>query len=137
MGGIIHTEREAIVNIINYGNEIVTLYKNTNMGSRESYYDKTADALERVARVCESVQKPTVQNHLQDLNKQSSEHLNESEKHGRMELLDKYQDIFSKSPDDFGKTNLVQHCINTQDAAPIRQPSPRLPTGKRELEKRG
>lgn len=36
-------------------------------------------------------------------------------------LLLSYSDIFSKTPTDFGRTNLVQHRINTNAASPIRK----------------
>ena len=42
--------------------------------------------------------------------------------------------MFSSSPEDIGRTNLVQHAINTGNAAPIRQPPRRLPLGKRAIE---
>lgn len=32
-----------------------------------------------------------------------------------------YSDVFSKSPDDFGRTDIVTHKINTNDATPIRK----------------
>ena len=56
------------------------------------------------------------------------------EKQSLYELLCKYHTTFSKDSADIGHTNLVQHSINTRDAAPIRQPPRRLPLGKREIE---
>jgi hypothetical protein len=47
----------------------------------------------------------------------------------------KYKDVFSKLPDDLGRTDRIKHHINTGNATPIRVPSRRLPIGKREIEK--
>ena len=43
-------------------------------------------------------------------------------------LLIKYADVFAQHDDDLGRTNLVQHDINTGDTPPIRQPPRRVPT---------
>jgi hypothetical protein len=50
-------------------------------------------------------------------------------------LLIKYKDVFSKSPDDLGRTDRIKHHINTDNATPIRVPPRRLLIGKREIEK--
>jgi hypothetical protein len=51
------------------------------------------------------------------------------------ELLTKYQDVFLKSADDLGRTDKVQHIIDTGNANPNKQPHRRLPLGKRDIEK--
>ncbi len=43
-------------------------------------------------------------------------------------LLIKHADVFALHDDDLGRTNLVQHDINTGDTPPIRQPPRRVPT---------
>lgn len=45
--------------------------------------------------------------------------------------LCKYKDAFAKSKDDLGRTDIVQHKINTGDAAPVKQAPRRLPLAKR------
>jgi hypothetical protein len=40
------------------------------------------------------------------------------------------QTIFSKSEDDIGLTNLVEHTINTGDHRPVRQRPRRIPLAK-------
>ena len=45
-------------------------------------------------------------------------------------LLCDFSDVFSKGPQDLGHTEVIQHCINTQDAPPIRQPPRRVPLAK-------
>jgi hypothetical protein len=75
-----------------------------------------------------------VPTHVKDLFDKSSEHLQDREKQQFAELLTKYQDAFSKSADDLGRTDRVQHRINTGNANPIRHPPRRLPLGKRDIE---
>jgi len=50
-------------------------------------------------------------------------------------LLFQYQQIFAKSSDDLGRTDLVKHKKNTGSSLPIRQPPRRQPLGKRNIEK--
>lgn len=51
----------------------------------------------------------------------SGEHLSPLEKSQLKGLLLKYLDIFSKSPTDFGQTDIVRHKINTNAASPVRK----------------
>ena len=44
-----------------------------------------------------------------------------------MKLLEEYQDVFSKTDEDIGKTGLEQHRIPTGDAKPIKLPPRRAP----------
>jgi len=67
-----------------------------------------------------------VPSHLIDLYERSSAHLNENDKHSS---------TFSSSSEDIGRTQLVEHSINTGNAAPIRQPPRRLPLGQRAIER--
>ena len=60
-----------------------------------------------------------------NLTANSSEHL--------ARLVCKYKSVLAKSSDHLGKTNLMQHQINTANAAPIRQPPRRLPFDKRQI----
>ena len=76
-----------------------------------------------------------VPTHVKDLFDKSSEHLQDREKQQLAELLTKYQDVFLKSADDLGRTDKVQHIIDTGNANPIKQPHRRLPLGKRDIEK--
>lgn len=45
-------------------------------------------------------------------------------------ILSEFADVFSKGPHDLGGTNLLKHCIDTWDAAPIWQLLRRLPLTK-------
>ena len=53
--------------------------------------------------------------------------MTEAEKDKVDELLRDYDDIFSKSTYDMGRTHLVEHSIDTGDHRPIRQPLRRHP----------
>lgn len=72
--------------------------------------------------------------HLREMFDRSISDLNQQEKTRFAKLLLEYQDVFARSSDDLGCTNLVKHTIDTGSAHPIRQPSRRLPYGKREIE---
>ena len=66
--------------------------------------------------------------HLQDLVDRSVKLLDETQQSQTVDLLTRFADVFSRNSDDLGRTNLVQHQINTTErAAPIRQPARRLP----------
>ena len=49
-----------------------------------------------------------------------------------LKFLLEFQDIFSKGPQDLGKTGLAKHEINTGVAVPVRQHPRRLPLAQRE-----
>ena len=78
---------------------------------------------------------PSVPEHLDELFTRSMIHLDDEQRRRHMAILLKFQDVFSKSNDDIGQTDIVKHRINTGTAVPIRQPPRRLPFGKREIEK--
>ncbi|CAG2237022.1 unnamed protein product [Mytilus edulis] len=60
---------------------------------------------------------------------------NEDQRQQLSRLLSQYQNVFSRTDDDIGRTDLVTHRINTGNAVPIRQRSRRMPLGKQEMEK--
>jgi len=47
--------------------------------------------------------------------------LSPAEKHSLKNLLNKYADIFSRTPNNIGRTHLTKHTIDTGNAQPIRQ----------------
>ena len=47
-------------------------------------------------------------------------------------LINEYRDIFALSPQELGRTNWVQHTINTQGAPPIRMRPYRVPEAQKE-----
>ena len=56
--------------------------------------------------------------------------LTTEQRRAAQELLEKYSSVFCCAPEDNGRTNLVQHRINTGSEAPIRQAPRRLPLAK-------
>ena len=70
--------------------------------------------------------------HLCELYKRSTTDLTTQESEQLRKLLIEFADVFSEGPHDLGRTDLVKHQINTEGAAPIRQPPRRLPFAKRD-----
>jgi len=73
--------------------------------------------------------------HVKNMFDDGVEHLDPKQKSKFAKLLYKYQDVFAKSSDDLGSTNVVKHKMNTGSANPIRQQPRRQPYGKREVER--
>ena len=46
--------------------------------------------------------------------------------------MSEYSDVIAQSPDDLGRTEVLQHHIDTKDAIPIRQQARRVPLPRRE-----
>ena len=47
--------------------------------------------------------------------------LTESQRRRFLSLLSHYADVIARDPDDLGCIRVLQHCIDTKDASPIRQ----------------
>jgi hypothetical protein len=142
VSGIINTQApEPMVNVINTGDDDVTLYPQTKLGTCESYYDEPLDKGSQPARSAatftEAVDPASndLPEYLNDLLERSSVHLQTHERKALKDLLIKYQKVFASSSDDLGRTDRIQHKINTGASFPIRQPPRRLPLGKREVVK--
>ena len=80
----------------------------------------------------ESQETGDLPNHLKDLYTRSAEGLGEGQQRQLLELVCEFQDIFSRGPQDLGRTGLAKHEIDTGTAAPVRQPPRRLPLAQRE-----
>ena len=57
--------------------------------------------------------------------------LTDTQKEALQRLINEYRDIFALSPHELGRTNLVQHHINTENHAPIRQRAYRVPDAQK------
>ena len=78
-------------------------------------------------------QRPTkLPHHLRELYERSVTGLTTREAEQLSDLLLDFSDVFSEGSHDLGRTDLVKHNINTEGAAPIRQPARRLPLAKRD-----
>jgi hypothetical protein len=73
--------------------------------------------------------------HLEEVWKSSISELNEEQGDTLKMLLFKHADLFSKSKEDIGVTDLVEHRIHTGNAIPVRQRARRLPLNQREEER--
>jgi len=71
--------------------------------------------------------------HLHTLWENNISKLNQEQKVKFCNLLIKHQNVFAKSKYDLGRTDIVQHKIDTGDSKPIKQPMRRLPLNKREV----
>ena len=68
-----------------------------------------------------------IPDHLSELYEESADQLNATEREILQNILLEYSEVFSKDEFDLGRTNLVEHSINTGDARPIKQPPRRIP----------
>ena len=59
--------------------------------------------------------------HVQTVFDKNNKELSEDEKLQFKNILDKYQNSFSKSATDIGRSELIEHTINTGKTPPIRQ----------------
>ncbi|MEW8548469.1 MAG: reverse transcriptase domain-containing protein, partial [Candidatus Thiodiazotropha sp.] len=130
------------VKLMNVGESEVKLQANTSVGS---FYAAVPTGA-KVARVgiYEFVDCDLEGNHPQTRNSVKGEktnmphvsldkpNLNGEQKRAAETLLTEFQDIFSDSKNDLGRTNLTQHSIFTNDARPIKQPPRRVPFAMRE-----
>ena len=76
-----------------------------------------------------------VPDHLTDMYTRASTDLNPQEKVQLASLLNRFGDSFSCGEWDLGLTNLAEHAIETEDAAPIKQHPRRVPLAHAEAEK--
>ncbi|VDI68622.1 Hypothetical predicted protein [Mytilus galloprovincialis] len=119
--GILDPHQEDIrVQLINFREEPITVHAKEQIGVCESYYEMPE------VGVCnyigtEGTSSDKLPSHIEDLFNRSIVHLQKKEKQYLKELLQAYSDVFAKSADDLGRTNRVQHRINTGTAHPIRQ----------------
>lgn len=73
--------------------------------------------------------------HLEELFQKSASGKNKEERYAIAKLLIDYQDVFSKNEEDLGLTHLIEHCIDTKGAKPIKQPFRRTPMAIQNEEK--
>lgn len=74
-----------------------------------------------------------VPEHLRKLYQDSASSLDEDGRKKLVGFLNKNADVFAKSSEDLGRTNLVKHKIDTGDHAPVKQPPRRVPMHKKHI----
>ena len=110
---------EPVTQVKHFDND-KSLFQNTETGSLNMIEEQNIPELPEFL-------KPLVEN--------TSGDLKETELFGLTRLLYQYQDIF-KSPDgQLGRTNLVQHRVDTGNAVPIKQHPKRLPVSQELVDK--
>lgn len=71
--------------------------------------------------------------HLTEMYNKSAGNLDEIQELSMKQLLQDFPEVFSKGPDDFGKTTLVQQNIDVGDVRPLKMPPRRIPLVKRQV----
>ena len=123
---LVHPKNDEIpMRVINLSDTPQVIYKDTFAGTGQILEGQVFEGqveghVRFVGTSCEGQVMP---DHLRDLWTACSQDLDENEKHLMKNLLVQYQDVFA---------TMVQHCINTGGAIPIKQPLRRLPLAKRE-----
>ena len=120
--------------IINVHSTPCTIYKDAVVATCEKIENSDIQKSEFVNNVAngsnvtnKGAQLPS---HLEDVFDSCKDGLNEEQKHVFKNLLIKYSNIFSKSAEDIGFTDLVEHTINTNNHPPVRQRPRRIPLAK-------
>ena len=106
----------------------IVIHSGTHIATMESVESPHHDIT--VASVQPDIS-PFKQEMLEQMVRQSEEHLTDSQRKQLLQLLECYSDVFADCKDDFGRTNRIQHQIPTGESAPIRQPVRRVPPTKR------
>jgi hypothetical protein len=131
---IINLYKEKIpLRIVNVNDTPCTIYKGTIVATCELI--KETDIPENkgvnMSNVQHDVKKvATLSSHIEIVYKRSISCLDENQQKSYKDLLVVFQTVFSKSEDDIGLTNLVEHTINTGDHRPVRQRPRRIPLAK-------
>ena len=80
-----------------------------------------------------SMRKDPVPKHLMKLYEDSVTHISTSEAQRLADFLNLYADVFAATSNDMGRTDLVQHTIDTGKAYPIMQGPRRVPVHKKHI----
>lgn len=137
VGNALVTAGEDIpIPVMNLSNEDVTIYQGQNIACLQEIEDIIEFKQETSAVCSESVfQVRNVGTNsditnwpdgVKALFNQSSETLQEDEKHTLAKLLSKHVSAFASSPNDLGFTSVIQHTIDTGVSVPVKQ-APRRP----------
>ncbi|XP_053386617.1 uncharacterized protein LOC128550817 [Mercenaria mercenaria] len=125
------------IRIANLENTPIRLYKNTIIATLEGTElpEIIPTNLAETPSTSKSTNKSSqeIPDHLKECYERSTKDLTEEEKKEVKDLLCEFQDIFSKSDDDIGHTDLVEYTIDTGDNKPVRTPPYRIPLAKREM----
>ena len=125
-------QREVPIRLLNSRNDQITVKKGTVVAQIEPL---TEDVSCSVAVVRERHPEDIPEEKremLWEIVERDGDHLGSQEKEKLFQLLQEYEDIFASTPEDFGRTGMIKHKINTGEAQPIRQQVRRIPPFRRE-----
>ena len=122
-----------LVQVCNLSTSDIKLKQGSSVGTASQGFVAQSDDLSESQTVVDGSQ--PLPEHLQALYDEtcSRENLSVKTKASLRTLLCKHSRLFAESDDDLGRTHLVQHDIQTGEAAPIRQPPRRVPEAQREV----
>ena len=115
--------------LINPTSKPVTLYKWANLSTFTSH-SSNLQVFSLHAKVSQQ-EKPEADNPDVPVDFSNSA-LTESQQKQLQQLINEYRDVFTLSPEELGRTNWVQHTIDTGDASPIRMHPYRVPETQKE-----
>ena len=121
--------------VMNTTDSTFKLYKNTNAAVAETGFDLESTCCNGTSKVFEIKHNDvdtTFATYMKPLWDSCRPNLSDGEQNRVSDLLLKYIDVFAKSKTDMGRTDIVQHKINTGSAQPIKQPPRRVPYAKRD-----
>ncbi|CAG2204440.1 unnamed protein product [Mytilus edulis] len=132
---IVHPEMYNIpLRIINLNKEPCTLYKGTIIATCNKVDEEdiqTSEFVNSVAGGQTIVNKGRqLPDYLHEVFESNQANLDKDQKEKFRDLLIEYSDIFSKSSEDIGLTDLVEHTINTGNNPPVRQRPRRIPLAR-------
>lgn len=120
------------IRVVNLSSKSCTVYKNTTAAYIEAVQYGQDEIVETVNTVYTEDLTGEVPNHLKDVYQRACDNLSLQQQKQVKDLLIKHQSVFSKDSSDIGRTNLVEHTIDTGNAKPIKQAPYRVPLAKRE-----
>lgn len=113
---------------MNVSSQSQTIFKNTVVGMtfpvKEIIMPETEGSVNHVMPV---EREEVLPEHLQELFDRTRPELSAEQTAQVKNILIKFSSIFSRNKDDFGRTSLIKHHINTEGEKPTKQPPRRLP----------
>lgn len=121
------TERVA-VRLMNTSSQPQTIFKNTVVGVTSPVTEIIVPKREgSVKHVMPGENKEKLPQHIMELFDRTKAGLTEEQMTKVQTIFIRFSHIFSKSKDDYGRTSLIKHHINTERQKPTKQPPRRLP----------
>lgn len=117
------------VRLMNTSSQSQTIFKNTVVGVtspvREAIVTKREGII--INHVMHGEDEEKLSEHMMDLFDRTKTGLTEEQLTEVHNILVRFSHIFSKSKDEYGRTSLIKHQINTEGRKPTKQPPRRLP----------